>query len=282
MVTNVILVHGYSVRSFDSYGGLPQLLLNDGISAQNLFLSAYDSLNDDITCDDLALALEEKISSLAQSGLDLTNTAVIAHSTGAIVVRRWMLNRWAARAALPSHFVSLAGANHGSTVAQLGETQLAYLFRAVDGGTSVGLEVLQDLDYGSQYLLKLNEDWLDAHMSAAPPATLSFSLIGDDHSALINQVFWQTHESGSDCTVRVSGGNLNYRMLSIDQNSPNPTLTVKELGYRVPHLVLHGASHVGDNGILGGKAATMAMVPQHGGHRPTNGLGNIRMTAMRP
>jgi hypothetical protein len=263
MPKNVILVHGYSVRNLESYGMLPQLLQNDGFASQQIFLSAYDSLNDDITCDDLARALEGRIRSREQSGLDLSTVAVIAHSTGSIIVRRWLLNRWNSGGALPSHFVSLAGANHGSTLAQLGATQLAHLFRALAEGTSVGLEVLQDLDYGSEYLLKLNEDWLDAYLSPSPPSTIAFSLIGDNHSGLINQIFWQTHENGSDSTVRICGGNLNYRFLSFDQTSAHPALAVKQLPYAVPHLVLPGVSHTGDTGILGGQATTMTLVYPH-------------------
>jgi hypothetical protein len=263
MPTNILLVHGYSVRSLDAYGLLPTLLKNDGFNAQDIFLSAYDSLNDDITCDDLSRALEERVRILEQSGLDLGVTAVIVHSTGAIIVRRWLLNRWKAGGKLPSHFVSLAGANHGSTLAQLGETQLAYLFRELTGGTSVGLEVLQDLDYGSEFLLKLNEDWLDAYLSNPPPPTLPFSLIGDDHSSILFQIAWQTHENGSDSTVRVSGGNLNYRFMSYDQTATHPALTIKQLPYQVPHLVLHGISHTGKNGILGGNASTMTLVYPH-------------------
>ena len=265
MLKNVVLVHGYSVQSLSTYGTLPQMLQASGFNAHDIFLSAYDSLNDDITCSDLANALEVRMSGLEKAGLDMAETAIIVHSTGAIVVRRWMLNRWAATPSrpLPSHFVSLAGANHGSTLAQLGETQLAYLFRAV-GGTSVGLEVLQDLDYGSAFLLKLNEDWLDAYLPSpqnpSPPSTLCFSMIGDDHSAWTNQIFWQSHESGSDCTVRICGGNLNYRIMSYDQTAQAPALTCKELPYSIPHLVLKGVSHTGKNGILGGDAATMDLV----------------------
>jgi hypothetical protein len=262
MVESVILVHGYSVQTLDTYGLIPQRLAASNIATKQIYLSAYDSLNDDITCDDLALALDDQVQVLVTAGADLSNTAVIAHSTGAIVVRRWLLNRWAAGKPLPSHFVSLAGAHHGSTVAQLGETQLAYLFRAFDG-TSVGLEVLQDLDYGSEFLLRLNEEWLDAFDAPRPPPIWIFSMIGDDHSAFRNQIFWQTHESGSDCTVRISGGNLNYRILSIDQNAANPSLTVKAPPATVPHLVLHGVSHTGDNGILGGNAATADVVYPH-------------------
>jgi hypothetical protein len=70
MPKNVLLVHGYSVRSFDTYGLLPGLLQDDGFYAQDIFLSAYDSLNDDITCDDLSHALELRVNDLEQGGLD--------------------------------------------------------------------------------------------------------------------------------------------------------------------------------------------------------------------
>ena len=161
---------------------------------------------------------------------------------------------------LPSHFISLAGANHGSTLAQLGNMQMVYLYRAISGGTAVGAEVLQDLDYGSEFLLKLNNDWLDAYCSANPPGTMLFSLGGDDHSAIDHQIFWQTHEDGSDGTVRVSAANLNYRMMTIDQNDPQPALSVKKMPYTVPHLVLKDISHTGDNGIMGGNDATTNIV----------------------
>ena len=78
MPKNVLLVHGYSVRSLDTYGSLPNRLAADGYQPRNIFLSAFDSLNDDITCDDLAMALEARISALEQS-IDITETAVIVH-----------------------------------------------------------------------------------------------------------------------------------------------------------------------------------------------------------
>jgi hypothetical protein len=259
MPKSIVLVHGYSVRTLETYGLLPQLLADDGYKPELIYLSAFDSLNDDITCDDLANAFEFRVSQLESMGLDMTDTGIICHSTGAMVARRWMLNRRKNKGKLPSHLISLAGANHGSTLAQLGGTGIAFFIREI-GGTSVGAEVLQDLDYGSDFLLTLNEEWLDAHLSDSPPATFSFSLIGDDHSALENQLFWQTHEHGSDGTVRVSGGNLNYRMINLDQNAPRPALSVKRLSYTVPHLVLSGVSHTGESGILGGNAATMQKV----------------------
>ncbi len=262
MPDNVLLVHGYSARSLDYYGSLPSLLTNDGYATQHVYLSAYDSLNDDITCDDLANALDVRVSQLEANGLDITKTAFIVHSTGAIVTRRWILNRFQINKKLPSHFISLAGANHGSSLAQLGNMQVVHLYRGILG-TSVGAEVLQDLDFGSEFLLRLNEDWLDAYLSSQPPGVFCFALSGDDHSGLEYQLFWQTHEDGSDAIVRISGSNLNYNMLSIDQNDVSPTLISKRplnSSLQFPHLVIRGASHIGNNGIMGGNAATMQMV----------------------
>ena len=262
MPDNILLVHGYSVRSLDTYGNLPQLLTADGYNAQHIYLSAFDTLNDDITCNDLALALEARVTELEAAGLDTTKTAIIVHSTGAIITRRWILNRYQSNKLLPSHFISLAGANHGSTLAQLGNMQLVHLYRGTMG-TAVGAEVLQDLDYGSEFLLQLNEDWLDAYLSKQPPKVFAFSLGGDDHSALDFQLFWQTHEDGSDSTVRVSGANLNYQMASIDQNQAQPVLSIKpplNAAPMFPHLVLHGISHFGTNGIIGGNPAAMQIV----------------------
>jgi hypothetical protein len=259
MPKSIVLVHGYSVRTLETYGMLPQLLADDGYKPEHVYLSAFDSLNDDITCDDLANAFEFRVLQLESTGLDISDAGIICHSTGAMVVRRWLLNRRRNKGKLPSHLVSLAGANHGSTLAQLGRTGIAFFIREI-GGTSVGAEVLQDLDYGSDFLLTLNEEWLDAHLSESPPNTFSFSLIGDDHSALEHQFFWQTKEDGSDGTVRVSGGNLNYRMISLDQNASRPALSVKRLPFKVPHLVLAGVTHTGEGGILGGNATTMQKV----------------------
>src|SRR5581483_2666656 len=149
MVTHIFMVHGYSVRSLSAYGHFPTFLSSQYAST-NIFLSAFNSLDDVVTCDDLARALEDHVAGLEKtSRIDIATTAFICHSTGAIVTRRWILNRLKTGQAVPSHFISVAGANHGSTLAQLGETMAAHVFRELAQGTSVGRGVLTDLDYGS-------------------------------------------------------------------------------------------------------------------------------------
>ena len=207
MVSQVFFVHGYSVRSLDAYAQFP-LFLSAQFAATNIFLSAFDSLDDSITCDDLAAALEQHIAGLeSASKVDVASTAFICHSTGAIVTRRWILNRLQAGKPTPSHLITMAGANHGSTLAQLGETMLAIVYRFTQG-TSIGRGVLTDLDYGSNFLLRLNQEWLDA-VNGPLAEMFVFSMGGDSIGDWVKEIIWQTKEPGSDSTVRISGANLN-------------------------------------------------------------------------
>jgi hypothetical protein len=248
VISQVFFVHGYSVTSLDAYAKFP-LFLSSQFVATNIFLSAFNSLDDAITCDDLATALENHISGLeSTSKIDVGTTAFICHSTGAIVTRRWILNRLQAGKPTPSHLITLAGANHGSTLAQLGETMAASVFRELAQGTSVGQGVLTDLDYGSDFLLRLNQEWLDA--VNGPLATMYvFSMGGDSIGDWIKSIIWQTKEPGSDSTVRISGANLNYSILEADADLR--TIAIKTPSRPVPHLVIAGYSHTGaSNGII--------------------------------
>ncbi len=238
-IQNVLLIHGYSVRTLRSWGRLPDLLQAAGLNGGAIFLSAFVSLDDYVGCSDLAVALERKIAALeANHGLDLGRTAIICHSTGAIVTRRWLLDRRKAGGKTPSHLITCAGANHGSTLAQLGRSELAHLFRQATEQSDVGKRVLEDLDYGSAFLRALNREWLDAWNGPAPlwRDTYCFSMGGTDHSYWQNQLVWQSHEPGSDGTVRISGANLNYRFL--DLVPPYTNVKASLIDPPAPHLVV--------------------------------------------
>ncbi|MGC2633754.1 MAG: hypothetical protein WA215_06010 [Candidatus Cybelea sp.] len=270
-IKTVLLVHGYSVRTLNSWGRLPQLLQASGLAPTSIFLSDFVTLDDRVSCDDLAIALDVKVNKL---GLDWGSTAVIAHSTGAILTRRWLLNRRSGAEPLPSHFISCAGANHGSTLAQLGITELSHIFRQLTEGSSVGQRVLQDLDYGSLFLRMLNRDWLTAWNNANAPLwrdVYCFSMGGTDHSYWQNQLAWQSHEAGSDGTVRISSANLNYRF--IDLTPPYQNFTITETAQLCPHLVVETPakkySHTSQSepdtaGLVLSAAADAVNVIQHG------------------
>ena len=239
MIDTILLLHGYSVRTLNSWGKLPALLQAEGFKAASLFYAAFISLDDYVSCDDLATALEDQVSALEAKGVNLSTTALVAHSTGAIIARRWMLDRREKGLAPLSHFISCAGANHGSTLAQLGRGGLARIFRHITESSSVGQRVLTDLDYGSDFLRRLNFEWLDAWNAPEKPLcdeTFCFSLGGTDHAYWQNQLTWQSRECGSDGTVRISAANLNYRIINVEP--PYTMMTTKTLSRPAPHLIV--------------------------------------------
>src|SRR5580698_707748 len=93
---SVVLVHGYSETSLGAYQNIPELLSAAGFDT--IVLSAFDSLDDFVTIDDLAGALELRVADLEATGFNVRDAAFVCHSTGALVVRRWVLNRRAAAA----------------------------------------------------------------------------------------------------------------------------------------------------------------------------------------
>jgi hypothetical protein len=194
-----------------------------------------------------------------ERGWKTAETVFICHSTGAPVTRRWLLNRLTGDRDLPSHLITLAGANHGSSLAQLGPTPLGYAHQfLLKHSLGVGRLVLRDLDYGSDFMLRLNRRWLtsrfgDPALGRAPDDRIarlrSFSMGGDskgEDEAV--KLLWASNEAGSDNTVRISGANLNYTYLVADQ--------AQGLLKAVPsepqaHLVVPGKSHYGTvSGVL--------------------------------
>jgi len=253
-VDHVLFIHGYSETSLGAYFDFPKILNDAGIGVQQIALSAFNSLDDAITIDDLAAALADHVSDLEAEGWNLSTSGVICHSTGALVARRWLLNRRIANpaASIPSHLITMAGANHGSTLAQVGKSVLGYIQKIIQKRImSVGARVLTDLDYGSDFLMRLNEEWLKAQNDGTLKDLYCFSMggdfVGNDPTM---QFIWQTHESGCDNTVRISGANLNYMVLTADPDAG--TITHAEPPVSVPHLILPGYSHFGpETGILG-------------------------------
>lgn len=253
-----MIVHGYSEHSLSAYAQFPRALKATAPELANIVLSAFNSLDDGVTIDDLAEALESRMSILeGQPNWDTSQAVFISHSTGALVVRRWMLNRLGTARPLPSHLITMAGANHGSSLAQLGATPLGYAERFLfDRILSVGKHVLTDLDYGSAFLLRLNREWLfkrygsdeapaDPRLASVYQFSLGGDSLGNDKAV---ELLWASSERGSDNTVRISGANLNYTYLIADIGAS----TLKAMPSKPQaHLVIPSYSHYGtDTGIL--------------------------------
>jgi hypothetical protein len=251
-LVNVLFVHGYSETSLGAYYDFPKRLQTALPSVNEVMLAAFNSLDDTVTIDDLADAMESRVVSLGPAWTQ-GPWAIICHSTGALVARRWLLNRLET-GAIPTHLITMGGANHGSTLAQMGKSVLGYVQKLfAKQSPTVGANVLTDLDYGSDFLLRLNAEWMARWNDGSLDRLWTFSMggdsIGTDETL---QIFWQTHEPGSDNTVRISGANLNYTLIDVTHAPSGPVVKATRPVRPVPHLVLPGYSHFGPTtGILG-------------------------------
>jgi hypothetical protein len=104
------------------------------------------------------------------------------------------------------------------------------------------------------------DSWNDGSLDGIFAFSMGGDFVGNDCKL---QIFWQTHEPGSDNTVRISGANLNYTLIEATHSHTGPIVTARRPSRAVPHLVLPGYSRFGpDSGILGWTrpAGDMALV----------------------
>lgn len=243
----VVLVHGWSVRNTDTYGGLPQRLTLEAvrspdldIEVRNLWLSEYISFHNEVTIPDIArafqTALEREVGDAIKNGQRI---ACIAHSTGCPVIRAWLQHFYisAGRKHPPlSHLIMLAPANFGSALVQLGLSKLSRL-KAWFEGVDVGTGVLEWLELGSPQSLKLNLEWLQQGAAyIGPQGLFPFVLTGESHDPqLYDFVNSYTAETGSDGVIRVAAANLNYTHVCLEQQAP-VTDKKSKLGFSAPLL----------------------------------------------
>ena len=134
----VVFVHGWSVRSTDTYGRLPDRLKTEATAAgldidvKHVYLSRYVSFRDEVRVEDIARGMDAAIASeqdIQTAVADGTKLVIITHSTGGPVAREWW-NQFCVKAKRPcpmSHLIMLAPANFGSALAQLGKSTISRL-----------------------------------------------------------------------------------------------------------------------------------------------------------
>lgn len=264
----VVLVHGWSVRSTDTYGELPARLRSEArnnpsldMDVRNLWLSKYISFHDEVRLEDISRAFEAALRRELGNALGKRRVAIVTHSTGGPVVRDWLQRFYlsANRSPPVTHFVMLAPANHGSALAQLGRSRLSRL-KTWFSGVEPGSGVLDWLELGSAESLALN---IAAHAGVPQlltQGTYLFVLAGAsiDHK-LYDHINSYTGEMDSDGVVRVAAANLNSRYVRLRQQSPSGSrarqmrLDVETHSQLegVPLAILEGRSHSGgDQGIM--------------------------------
>src|SRR5215471_516907 len=217
----LVLIHGYCAEGLD-FSTLRKELEGRGVSATNINICNYISLNNEITIKDIAEGLERAFS--YQAGLNKGEEFdAIVHSTGILVLRSWLTNYGNSRndrLKRVKHIVGLAPATWGSPQAHKGRTWLGAL---VKGNKQVGPDflnagdrVLEGLELGSPFT------WDLAHADLLGPTpfydkgvdTPYVSIfIGNEPYEGLSSV---ANDPGTDGTVRWSGCGLNTRKITID------------------------------------------------------------------
>lgn len=219
----LIFVHGWSVTHTNTYGDLPRSLSAHGadhgltIDIEHIHLGKYVSFDDEVSIDDIARAFDYALRQLPGND-PIQPFSCITHSTGGPVIRHWIDKYYGARKLkqLPlQHAIMLAPANHGSSLAILGKARVGRL-KAWFNRVEPGQRVLDWLCLGSEGQWQLNEAWLNYN-----PVThgfYPFVLTGQGiDKKLYDFLNSYLVENGSDGVVRVAGANLNYRLLSLEQ-----------------------------------------------------------------
>ncbi|HUO07937.1 MAG TPA: hypothetical protein VM008_06535 [Phycisphaerae bacterium] len=239
----ILLIHGYSAESPNADPASVKGIYANQSTNTNLpddlrqiyqvveiDLSRYISLNDSVSLNDISRALDRALRqdypSLLQTGFN-----VIIHSTGALVIRNWV-RLFSPKPSPIINLIHLAGANFGSGWASIGQGQIARWGRFVfQDGAQRGVKVLQALELGSS-------DTIDLHLQLTQVGSRMLEDYGVQEYVIIGtqaDPSWfefpirYAKEDGSDGTVRVSGGNLNFNYLSIVPNIDPQSLRWQEV-----------------------------------------------------
>jgi hypothetical protein len=255
----VVFVHGWSVTSTDTYGGLPAALVKNApanldLQITHLYLGKYISFADEVKVDDIARGMQHALSAEVLPKLAKGERfACITHSTGGPIVRKWidLYHRGKLERCPLGHLVMLAPANHGSALAQLGKGRLARMKFFADG-VEPGTGVLDWLELGSDQSWALNCDWLE--YDSVPAGLYPFVLTGQKiDRTMYDNLNAYTDEAGSDGVVRVGGANMNYGLFAWSRMGMGRSKCLKMSGLPGPRLGYCRADH-----ILATKLASLA------------------------
>ncbi|TWB40436.1 esterase/lipase family protein [Nitrospirillum pindoramense] len=290
----LVFVHGWSVTSVTTYGGLPDALVRQAaltapglpLTVAHIHLGSYISFRDAIAMADVVRAFDQALRDTllpgAPAGMPLPDFSCVTHSTGGPVVREWVSRLYDGGTGLRRpplrHLVMLAPANHGSPLATLGKERVGRI-RAFFDGVEPGERILDWLALGSADQWRLNGRWLEYDPTAVDlyPAVLTGQAIDGHFYDFLNSYL---AEEGSDGVVRVAGANLNCLFLTlvetaatVDNRHPHfdgrPAAALSpDGGPRAPRQalafgVIPDASHAGDRlGIIG------SVTPQNAAAKP--------------
>lgn len=215
----VILLHGYSDEG-ESFRAWGERLAAEGRTARMVHLATWRSRVNELTLADVAEAFERALAE--EAGLAAGEPFdLIAHSTGALIVRGWLAADPSRRARL-RHFIGLAPANFGSPLAHKGRSFLGVLTK---GNKSFGADflevgdrILDALELGSTYGWALaHQDLLHADggwYGDGDRAPWSYVICATAGYGWPKRLF--ADPPGSDGVIRWAGSALDARKFSVD------------------------------------------------------------------
>jgi triacylglycerol esterase/lipase EstA (alpha/beta hydrolase family) len=201
MNEKVFLVHGWSVTETTTYQALHLKLRDEGFDLAEIYLGRYVTLDNEVEVQDIAKAMHKALVEHLGRPPWRTPFHVITHSTGALILKEWVVRRYTgsyAKHQALRNLVFLAGPHFGSRLAHHGRSMLA---RAAYWGDT-GKNVLIALELGSAFSWRSNGEWLDrGHWEAK--GIRPYGLIGDmvERDFFKSKIFPAGYEEGSDMVV---------------------------------------------------------------------------------
>jgi len=241
----LVIIHGWSDNA-KSFARLGKRLVDAGAadSVTHVRLGDYISLDDHVTYDDLAEALQaawrkEKLPTAPRS------VDVVVHSTGGLVIRHWMTRFFRPDTNPVFRLLMLAPANFGSPLAHKGRS---FMGRIVKGFKSdklfeTGTQILKGLELASPFSWDLAlRDRFSGETWYGPGRVLCTVLVGTSGYSGISAA---ANEDGSDGTVRVSTANLNPLLVRLDfaTNPDKPTLSLTDAAGATAFARIPGENH---------------------------------------
>jgi pimeloyl-ACP methyl ester carboxylesterase len=267
MAEKLLIVHGYSDGS-TSFNGLRDFFIRQGgYQESHTHFVDYTSMDDGTTYRDLA----DKLDTDYRNHFGSDRIDVVCHSTGALVVRAWLVlrNERSRRRAgahgqlLPcpvERLICFAPANFGSDLALLGQSFLSKFrttfFNSHSQGEDrfeTGKVLLQGLEPASPFQWELSMyDLYGPNTYFSPnqaPDQRCYPFVlsaGTGYTGLQAKLIRDRAKPGTDGTVRIPGTGLNTRLCTLDfpDNADAKLSWYDEIKFaRIPFAVFAGFNH---------------------------------------
>lgn len=267
MAKKLLIVHGYSDGSI-SFTALRDFFRDRaGYRNEDIFFVDYTSMDDETTYRDLA----DKLDTDYRSRFPGERIDVVCHSTGALVVRAWLVlhnertrRRLGDDGELPpcpvERLLCFAPANFGSDLALLGQSFLSK-FRTTffnrhsqaEDAFETGKVLLQGLEPASPFQWELSMYDLHGETTYFSPQQrperrcYPFVLsAGTGYTGLEAKLIKDRAKPGTDGTVRIPGTALNTRMCTLDfpDDAPPELYWYPEVKFQqIPFVICAGFNH---------------------------------------